>query len=320
MRKKIFQSILALCLVGIIILAGNYFLNQEHSALPVQAGTSDNVSGFAWSEKIGWIDFNSADCDSDNNGFLDVACGGDNSTISIKNYGTDIDSNTGDITGFAWSENIGWIDLAPAGPYPALPNYPTKVATTTLGTADSPVTGWARAVAHGDGWDGWIKLSGTTTNGKEYKTYIDSSGNWHGWAWGSDVIGWISFNRIDCDSDNNGFLDVTCEGDNSTTPIKDYKVAYQIPHTLTISCPATTLDIGETTQCSAIYDSTTDVTASSTWALSDNSIATINNTGLVTAISSGSTNVSATYNGIIAPPITITVNQRKTHWYEIIPW
>jgi hypothetical protein len=35
------------------------------------------------------------------------------------------------MTGYAWSENIGWIDFAPSGPYPATPNYSGKIDLNT---------------------------------------------------------------------------------------------------------------------------------------------------------------------------------------------
>ncbi|RLF31331.1 MAG: hypothetical protein DRM98_05765, partial [Thermoplasmata archaeon] len=50
--------------------------------------------------------------------------------------------------------------------------------------------GWARALSYGDGWDGWIRFD----HGQEAnEVYIDSSGDFHGWAWSNAVVGWISF-------------------------------------------------------------------------------------------------------------------------------
>ncbi len=91
----------------------------------------------------------------------------------------------GTLSGYAWSENIGWINFAPAGPYPALPNYSARVDLTT-----GEVSGWARVLAYGGGWDGWIKLRGTNYGVSINKT----SGEFSGWAWSDMVIGWISFN------------------------------------------------------------------------------------------------------------------------------
>jgi len=131
----------------------------------VKAGVDDKVSGWAWSETIGWISSNCINQD----------------TCATIDYGVDIDVNDKFI-GFAWSENIGWIDFAPAGPYPEIPNYSAKMI------ANNQVSGWVRALAYGGGWDGWIKMSdgnyGVSLNGGEFS----------GWAWGSEVVGWISFN------------------------------------------------------------------------------------------------------------------------------
>ncbi len=126
-------------------------------------------------------------------------------------YGVNIETpvgNTANIRGFAWSENIGWIKFDPQGPYPESPNYSARVDMTT-----KEISGWARAcagAANADcsggtnpasgGWDGWIKLRGTATNGTPYGLYIDDApdpNEFRGWAWGGDVVGWISFNCKD---------------------------------------------------------------------------------------------------------------------------
>ena len=152
---------------------------------PIQASKEDNTSGWAWSENIGWISFNSVS---------------DGSSID---YGVSIDQATGKLSGYAWSENIGWISFerSQTGPPPFNDPCPdgTCIAIAKanppgqLGQSDVPIIGWARALSYGDGWDGWIRFD----HGKSNESYIDANGNWHGWAWGSDVVGWISFNNTD---------------------------------------------------------------------------------------------------------------------------
>ncbi|MBI2041830.1 MAG: hypothetical protein HYT20_02325 [Candidatus Nealsonbacteria bacterium] len=137
--------------------------------LPIQAAASGNVSGYIWSENIGWI------------------------SLSGVNYGVTINSN-GNFSGYAWSENIGWIDFAPAGPYPASPNYSACLDLPGSGQAcngisDYNVGGWARALSYGGGWDGWIKLRGTDYGVSISKTTKKFSG----YAWSDMVIGWIKF-------------------------------------------------------------------------------------------------------------------------------
>ena len=137
--------------------------------------TSDNVSGYAWSETIGWISFN---------------CTNTGSCPSVD-YGVTVDGVTGDISGHAWSSNIRWINFDPAGPYPEVPNHSARLE------ADDTVTGWAKAIdADGVDWDGWIKMSDTAAPayGVTLNTVTDE---FEGFAWGYDVMGWISFNCID---------------------------------------------------------------------------------------------------------------------------
>ena len=285
MAKKILQSLLVLCLTGFIIYSGNYFLNQAARIPSAQAGASDNISGYAWSENVGWISFNSI------------------SDGSSVDYGVNLDTTTGNLSGYAWSETVGWIDLDPAAPYPEEPNHSAQVDTTNLGTGNASITGWAKVLsANGNGSDGWIKFT---------NTYIDSSGNLHGWAWGSNVVGWISFNSADPGASGGG----------------DYKVVYQSSATLTVNCNSSTISVDQTTQCQANYDPdgsgpqpSTDVSTSTTWTSFSSSIATIDASGLVTAVGAGTANMSATYNGITTP-FSITVNS-ATHskWHEIIPW
>ncbi|MCX5784001.1 MAG: PKD domain-containing protein [Elusimicrobia bacterium] len=191
------------------------------------AGTSQNVSGWAWSENIGWISFNGTNCDSDCNGGLCTSNGSAGCPAGQYNdYGVNIDA-TKDFSGYAWSENIGWIKFNPTGPYPRVsPNYSAKLDVT------NKVTGWARACAgtengdctgatRSDGWDGWILLDGT-----EIDT-VPSPQEFRKWAWGSDVVGWISFNHKNCDANGDGISDgipVGCPPAGKSIP--DYKVIF----------------------------------------------------------------------------------------------
>jgi hypothetical protein len=140
------------------------------------AAISDNVSGFVWSETIGWISLNSTS---------------DGSTTS---YGVNISplTGTGVFEGEAWSENIGWISFA-AGDLSICPS--ASVASVDWSTGK--VTGWARALAGspGSGWDGCIKFSddsNTFWNGSGVKISL-TDGKFSGYAWGGDVVGWIDF-------------------------------------------------------------------------------------------------------------------------------
>lgn len=143
------------------------------------AGSGDNVSGFAWSENIGWISFNN----TSGGGTVD--------------YGVNIAAD-GTMSGHAWSENIGWITFNEAD-LAGCPSGTCKAwIDTTCPSGQCTVAGWARVLANGGGWEGWIKLGGTAQDGSPYPLYVNSStGEFHGWGWSDVVAGWINFNCAD---------------------------------------------------------------------------------------------------------------------------
>ena len=208
MSKKLLSSIIiisVLCVLGVFI-----FQNLEKHTEEVKAGSSDNVFGFAWAgvpqasgEKLGlgWISFN---CNSPE--LPTPRC-------SQTNYGVNIEPD-GNLSGYAYFDmddpntpehEVGWIDFDPSGPYPNCP--PTTCPDgspdySAYADISGKVTGWARALNQNGGWDGWILLGPIVKGGTDYGVYIDTAtGEFHGWAWGDNVMGWISFN---CDNPESG--------------------------------------------------------------------------------------------------------------------
>jgi len=104
---------------------------------------------------------------------------------------------------------MGYIDFNSSGPYPGQPNYSVQI------NDQGEMSGWARACnvfqsgcsgtlkPNGErgGWDGWIKFrKDPADSGADYGVYVDANtGEFHGWAWGGDVVGWISFNHENLD-------------------------------------------------------------------------------------------------------------------------
>ncbi len=195
---KIFSSqhvgnLLAVFFVLGILCVGYILKPVSFTAQRAEAGTADNVSGYAWSENIGWISFNSTN---------------DGSAVS---YGVNLDTTnratggTGNFSGNAWSENIGWISFnrLDTGTPPFAPFSGATGPIAQVDWATGKVTGWARAlsgVGSVGGWDGWIKLSDDSIpvwNGRGVKI---SGNNFSGLAWGgadgtgiAGVVGWIDF-------------------------------------------------------------------------------------------------------------------------------
>jgi len=200
----------------ILIFSFVIFLNCF--CFSVFAGQEHNVWGWAWSSNIGWIKFNNCTNPAD-----PATCGTVNYGVHICTSDTDplcasvTTPKRGKLVGYAWSSNIGWIRFDPPGPYPTSPNFSARVDLDgTICGQRGKICGWARACAGATdptncsgstnpasgGWDGWIKLSGST-----YAVSLDtdvSPVEFRGFAWGGDpnslseaVIGWISFNCRD---------------------------------------------------------------------------------------------------------------------------
>ncbi len=146
---------------------------------------------------------------SNNNGSIQGA-----SWVTYPDFGVNIGLD-GNITGYAWSSNIGWISFNPAGPYPQAPNYSGTVDIygDLSGCGERGwICGWARAcsvfqsgcsglmipASERGGWDGWIFLGphGSPADGvrlNDVGTHFDL----RGYAWADEPIGWINFSCID---------------------------------------------------------------------------------------------------------------------------
>lgn len=150
-----------------VFLIGVFFcLFFNFHIYDAESSASDNVSGFAWSDNIGWISMNSG---------------------NTGNYGVTVAAD-GTISGYAWSDNIGWVSFNASD----VSACPSGSCSPHMDTSTGIVTGWAKALSGGGanagGWDGFISLSGAT-----YGVKVKNC-TWNGWAWGSSVVGWVNFN------------------------------------------------------------------------------------------------------------------------------
>jgi hypothetical protein len=166
------------------------------AGIPHGASAAD-LSGWAWSGTIGWVKFRGL-------------------TQNGLEYGVSLDSSTGDLSGYAWSAGLGWLSFerATAGDPPQDDIGGGFGPLSRLDLAGGAVQGWARFLAvcadatcstlrpDAGGWDGWVKLSGSWTNGVSRDPA--SPGDFLGFAWGNAVTGWLSFNSKGCDPDQNG--------------------------------------------------------------------------------------------------------------------
>jgi len=165
-----------------------------------------NLSGWGWSSNVGWVSFSCANTST---------CGQSNYNVSVDAFGN--------LTGDAWSSNLGWIQFG------GLSSFPGTGGNVTVSTSTGTVTGWIRACAgtadgkcasmtsRTDGWDGWIKLSDSSTyaspnsSGTGGVTYIPSTGKFVGYTWGNNVVGWLAFNPTLSGSSSTTVTTVGCD-------------------------------------------------------------------------------------------------------------
>jgi hypothetical protein len=127
---------------------------------------------------------------SENIGWVNFSCA-DRMTIGTGvNYGVDINEDTGIFSGYAWSENIGWVSFNEAD----LVGCPSAPCQTKVDLDTGAVTGWARFLSHGTNWDGWISLGQSSYDDVAVNYNL---GEFSGYAWDSGYIGWISLNCAD---------------------------------------------------------------------------------------------------------------------------
>ncbi len=152
--KKNINKILSIGLLSIIIM---------FSANLTFAFDSGQLTGYAWSDTIGWISF-------------------ENVYIS---------KTTGQITGNAWSDAVGWISfdychLDAACQGPTYDSNTGKISGTVM-----VLSGRLNTI---DGWDGKIVLS-NFTGSPSYGPVLNHN-KFTGYSWGSEVVGWFSWNQI----------------------------------------------------------------------------------------------------------------------------
>lgn len=174
-RKKIFllPVFLSVFLILISIFSFSFFSDFKFNETANAQSNTRDLEGYGWSSNVGWISFKGTAADGDK-------------------YGVTVGSN-GNLSGYAWSSNVGWIQFG------GLSGFPSGAGTTASNASLSGTnfSGWARALANGGGWDGWISLKGTgygvvetNTSGPGNTKQLD------GEIWGDEVMGWIDMSRV----------------------------------------------------------------------------------------------------------------------------
>lgn len=267
---KIIISFLSLSVltIGFLVWWLSFDLPQTNRALAgVPGAISDGwipLQGYAWvgapNSCIGlacgenpspsWISFNCRNTNVCVGGINDgrvysteVSCecsgGSCQSSCVNSNYWVAVNENNGKLDGYAWSDNVGWIDFNPSwadiisagldttfyGNCENGCNSPGDNCSACYSKTARKFYGWARVVSEADNissaYDtGWIRLSDSIVNGIDYGLKVVGEadggvssnpkggapwGDLLGWSWNgaslTNGLGWISFN---CNSINAG--------------------------------------------------------------------------------------------------------------------
>jgi len=208
---KKFKSIFYILAIASVICASYLFFDKPEK-LWADSATA-NVHGFAWSGYStarggggsGWISMNCKE---------GSPTGGDRCGSSV--YGVDLNVTTGNLSGHAWSSNLGWISFDSGD----VSGCPVGSCQGHVNVNTGTVSGWARAIsvpktgnnAQNGGWNGWIELAGTNhtspnAGGTGGVTYLPSAKKFTGYAWGgtlgevntTEIIGWVDFSAVTVD-------------------------------------------------------------------------------------------------------------------------
>jgi hypothetical protein len=145
---------------------------RRHIAMAFQRAS---VTGFAWSENIGWVSHNH------------------NDVGNLFFYGVDL-NDEGNLIGWGWAKHFGWINYDPNGHYPAgngLPDYSAKWDACT-----GKVKGWAQIEQlkeYGYNTQSWVLLG---SDQSDFGVRIDPlTGKFSGWAW-NPFYGWFNYRTV----------------------------------------------------------------------------------------------------------------------------
>lgn len=177
-------------LVSLVVFASAIFYYQK-----TEAGVGESAFGWLWggsddgagnSTGLGWISMNNTT----------PGAGGS------RSYGVDVPVS-GSLSGYAWSENVGWVSFN----FTDLTGCPD--GNCSAQRVGDTLTGWARIMSIKDeigngntgGWQGWIKLNGTASDGTPFGVKVisgETTVTLSGYAW-SDELGAISFSGASLD-------------------------------------------------------------------------------------------------------------------------
>jgi len=152
--------------------------DSSNNADGTVGGADNNIDGNETG--VGWISASSLNCDANNDGISDGSpIGCPSAGTSMTSYALRIsDFSTGELAGYVWTENLGWISFEKSD----LVGCPDGNCVAKLNGYS--LEGWARVIGirgessrnNAGGWEGWIKIQGTADDGSPYGISIAEDG------------------------------------------------------------------------------------------------------------------------------------------------
>lgn len=137
-------------------------------------------------------------------GWIHFNCDGDGYGCSENPYGVSLNLNEGStqygkFSGYAWSSTMGWLSFNP-GDVAVCGEQAYLIGLSDTIPNELTLGGFARFIEVGANtdsyWDGCVGFSGNT-----FETTLDTNtGDLAGYAWGDNLVGWISFDCAGCNA------------------------------------------------------------------------------------------------------------------------
>ncbi|MDD3497985.1 MAG: hypothetical protein PHH24_00570 [Candidatus Moranbacteria bacterium] len=178
-----------LAIIIVALFAGLSFSAKADVIGWLWGGGTESFVGDTSHTNFGWISANSSNCASNEGELTETAfC----PQATGASYSLAVPSTDGPVSGYVWSENVGWISFN-SGDLTGCPS-----GECSARRAGGWLEGWARiksiqtayALENSGGWEGWISLKGTGYGVEISK--MDGNLNTPTYAW-SDELGWINF-------------------------------------------------------------------------------------------------------------------------------
>jgi hypothetical protein len=167
------------------------------------------ITGWGWTDTFGWISLNCVNVYAgENDAQLTGHCASDG---NYEDYGVSLNAGTGVISGYAWSDSVGWIDFNPSvgagsvGSLPTLSSGDDFAHTVQMDTDTGYLSGWAVATfndtdPNNNAWIRFRAANDCNTLGPDETNYcvrVNDNNYLTGWAWsgGDDGQGWIRFSE-----------------------------------------------------------------------------------------------------------------------------